>query len=201
VVGELFNFSEILNKCATILDSKAANRKIKIEVKINQKCPEEVKNDHKRLQQVLINLLSNAIKFSPRVSVIKIFASPIKVKDIDFIKISVKDTGVGIKEQDIPRLFKEFGRVKSDENDRLNPQGVGLGLWISSNLASRMGTQLRVKSNYGKGSTFTFEILTDLGRLNEENFGAKLAEAFALLQWKPSLCYNPKKNFWMTKRT
>jgi len=134
------------------------------------KLPELIKSDPNRIRQITINLLGNALKFTTKGAII-IRAKPVKGCD-RLIKISVKDSGIGIKEEDQRKLFQAFGRLELGENETLNIQGVGLGLLISNTLSKNLGPKnygvegLQVKSKLGEGTKFSF-ILEDK---NEENF-------------------------------
>jgi len=103
-------------------------------------------NDKQRINQILINLIGNAIKFTDRGRI------SIKIKrKKENIVISVKDTGLGIKEEDLKKLFKPFSRILEPGKYK---EGSGLGLHLSKKLANLLGGELTVKSKFGKGSTF-----------------------------------------------
>jgi len=103
-------------------------------------------NDKKRINQILINLIGNAIKFTDKGKI------SIKVKrKNENIEISVKDTGPGIKEEDLKKLFKPFSQII--ESGKIK-EGSGLGLHLSKKLANLLGGDILVKSKFGKGSTF-----------------------------------------------
>jgi len=142
-----------------MLGLRAKDKGIEIKLEIDSALPSNVRSDNKRLQQILINLLSNAIKFSEHDSEIFLKAELYcHTTSLTTVRISVHDQGIGIRPEHISNLFKEFGRIRNAQNDRLNPQGVGLGLWISDSLASRIGSPLYVFSSYGLGSTFVFDL-------------------------------------------
>ena len=92
-----------------------------------------IKTDKKRLTQVLLNIINNALKFTSREGNIQIKIENIKdvYGKITHIKISVSDTGIGIKDEDKPKLFKLFGMLKENNKKKVNTQGIGLGLVIS----------------------------------------------------------------------
>jgi len=105
----------------------------------------------KVFKQILFNLLSNAIKFSDQKGGIVTVSV---TKESDMARISVSDTGIGIKEEDIPRLFQTFEQL--DKGISRKYEGTGLGLAITKKLVELHGGKIMVKSKYGKGSTFTF---------------------------------------------
>jgi signal transduction histidine kinase len=109
-----------------------------------------VRADRRRLQQALLNLLNNAVKYSPRGGSIAVIAAPDKEGNA---KISVHDEGLGIREEDFPKLFNKFGRLF--DKRALNIGGSGLGLFITKEIISAHGGRLAVESIWGKGSTFS----------------------------------------------
>ncbi len=109
--------------------------------------------DRDKIGQVLINLLSNAVKYSPQGGAITIGCS--KMKD-GRVKVFVKDTGIGISKADQKRLFQRFYRVENEESQ--NIAGFGIGLYLVSEILSRHDSKIKVKSEEGKGSTFSFVI-------------------------------------------
>lgn len=115
-------------------------------------CRLDILVDEDKAQQILLNLLSNAIKFTPRGGRIEIDAKP----DGERVKISVRDTGVGIPKEKAADVFEPFVQLGRDFSS--DSQGTGLGLSISRDLARRMNGDLSVKSELGKGSTFTLEL-------------------------------------------
>ncbi len=116
--------------------------------------------DERRLKQVIINLLSNAVKFTPKGG-IAIIVKPRTEQGQRILSISIKDTGLGITADDIPKLFKEFATLPTHQS--VNPNGTGLGLYLSRNLVKLMNGNITVKSKYGSGSKFTIHLpLRDL---------------------------------------
>ena len=111
-------------------------------------------------------MLSNAIKFTFEGS-IKIDGREYKdtVTGNKYISLSVQDTGLGIKEEDIPRLFNIFAKL--DTHHSVNKTGAGLGLTISNALCSKLGGKIKVSSIYGKGSTFEFMIKDEPNKKEE----------------------------------
>ncbi|MCK5661408.1 MAG: ATP-binding protein, partial [Methanosarcinales archaeon] len=105
--------------------------------------------DEMRLKQVMLNIVNNAIKFTPDNKKIVIKADNVD----EMVKISVIDSGIGIKEDDIGKLFKKF--VQIDQSNSRSFGGTGLGLTIAKELVELMGGRIDVESEYGKGSTFS----------------------------------------------
>lgn len=114
----------------------------------------EVYGDRKRCLQVVINLLGNAVKFTPK--------GEVKVavrRDGLMVRVSVSDTGIGIREEDFSKLFQAFRQL--EDSARRSHEGTGLGLHLCQRLARLMNGEIAVQSEYGKGSTFTFSIPLD----------------------------------------
>ena len=113
-----------------------------------------IKADKQRFIQVLVNLLNNAVKYNkPNGSIIlNFFVNP---SSPEFIRVTIKDTGVGIEDENIPKLFIPFERINTDE---LSPEGTGLGLPIALELMHLMGGNIGVKSHFGVCTTFWVDI-------------------------------------------
>ncbi len=109
--------------------------------------------DPDRLFQVLINLLQNAMKFTTQGSIILR-----AVKDNDDIRISVTDTGVGIPEQELRKIFNKFHQAQWDEAQGSKPPGTGLGLAICKQIVEHYGGRIWVESTPGQGSSFHFTL-------------------------------------------
>ena len=112
-----------------------------------------VYNDKKRVNQILVNLIGNAIKFTEKGKI-----SIIVQKSNGNVEISVKDTGPGIKKEDLEKLFKPFSRIIIPGKLK---EGTGLGLYLSQKLANLIGGELLVESEFGKGSTFKLSLKLD----------------------------------------
>lgn len=110
--------------------------------------------DRYRISQVLVNLLTNAIKFSPKSSKINVLLAT----DKDGVRVSVQDFGIGISAKNLEKVFDQF--FQADTKIRLSMAGMGLGLYISSEIVKRHGGKIWVKSKKGKGSTFSFSLPT-----------------------------------------
>ena len=109
-----------------------------------------INSDRKLMNQILINLVNNAIKFTDKGEIIVNLK-----KSNDFIDLSVTDTGMGIKKEDLGKLFKPFSRIKSETEYK---EGTGLGLYLSQKLAQLLDGKISVESELGEGSTFTLSL-------------------------------------------
>jgi len=142
---ENLNIVEIVNDAVELFLPMAEDKDIKLKVQMPDKM--WLTTDRRKLQRILGNLLDNAIKFTPRGGVITITVGG----DEKGVSIRVEDTGIGISENDIPRIFEKFYRA---DKSRSEP-GSGLGLSLAFAFASSLGGSISVVSSPGKGSTFT----------------------------------------------
>lgn len=145
------NLGNALTRVFEILKKSADDKRIKIEMAVPKDIP-KVLADESRLTQVMLNLLDNAIKFTPENGSIKISAS----KTDGFVRTDINDTGVGIPDKDLPRIFERFYRVDKAHSRELG--GTGLGLSIVKHIVQSHGGDVWVKSALGEGSTFSFTI-------------------------------------------
>eukprot|EP00039_Didymoeca_costata_P000890 m.47794 g.47794 ORF g.47794 m.47794 type:complete len:539 (+) comp10534_c0_seq1:282-1898(+) len=127
-----------------------------------------IKVDKHRLSQILYNLVGNACKFTTQ-GFVKIYAEKIQEKGKEFLKICVEDSGNGIAEDDLPRLFKEFGQANNEKSREF--AGTGLGLSICKELVELHGGRIWVTSQLMKGSTFSFTMPTTTEKVTEEGGG------------------------------
>ncbi len=146
-----FSLESVVDEVQSMLSVKAQDAGLALEVSQSEQEPFNLLGDRQRIKQVLINLVGNAIKFTEQGSVT--LAVERENRDILF---DVTDTGIGIKPENIDNLFQRFEQEDGTIARRFG--GSGLGLFISQNLAELMGGSLTVRSEYGKGSTFSFRI-------------------------------------------
>ncbi len=146
-----FELEPLANEVATVAEGLLRNRQnLDFKFQLNEPLP-TVRSDRDMVKQILINLVSNAIKFTQSGSIaIHFFAEP------DRVLISVEDTGVGIPESDLPRVFNKFHQV--DQEFRPSQAGTGLGLSICRSFAEMLGATLNVRSVPGEGSTFALSL-------------------------------------------
>lgn len=157
-ISEL-SLKELINSSEAIFREKAKNHNIEMTYSVEDGL-DVIKGDQKKLKQVLVNLISNSIKFTPDGGKINVTArralDTSGERDSEFIEIIVEDTGIGIDEKDIPKLFQAFQQLESPFQKRY--EGTGLGLFLIKRLVEMMGGKIWVQSEKGKGSKFTFVI-------------------------------------------
>ncbi len=156
---EKINILERINVCISGFEEEAKGKNIHIVNKLDKNTPCVIA-DKIRVMEILNNLIGNAIKFTNKGSV------TIQTSfDNDYVSILIKDTGIGIKDEDISKIWDKFYRVDnnfktrySDNIDIVKPGGTGLGLYVVYNLVKMMKGDIKVESEYGKGSTFIFKL-------------------------------------------
>lgn len=154
-----YSFVSMLNDLVNMVQGKARDKGLSFDIEVDRDIPAILHGDEIRIKQVITNILSNAVKYTKEGSITfkagfeKMEENPDSVKLI----ISVKDTGIGINPKDMDRLFVAFERI--DENKNRNIEGTGLGMSIAQSFLRMMGSSIEVESQYGKGSTFSFELV------------------------------------------
>ena len=152
IVEVVYEPLSIINSLSNIVNTRIGSKKLEFTVDFDAKLPHKLYGDNIRVQQILLNLLNNAVKFTEKGEVhLSISFEPIDNETI-MLKAVVRDTGIGIKEQDFEKLFQSFQQVDSKRNR--NIEGTGLGLAISQQLLRLMDGRISVESEYEKGSTF-----------------------------------------------
>jgi signal transduction histidine kinase/HPt (histidine-containing phosphotransfer) domain-containing protein/ActR/RegA family two-component response regulator len=153
VVSTPYNTASTINDLLTIIRVKVAETPLAFSVDISPDLPSVLIGDSVRLRQVLMNLLSNSVKYTREGSVrLSAFSEPTGDHTVR-LSFKVEDTGIGIRAEDFPKLFREFIRVDAQRNP--NIEGTGLGLPIAKSLCEAMGGEITVESEFGKGSRFT----------------------------------------------
>lgn len=149
-----YEFASIINDITNMAVVRIDEKDIDFLVEVDPTIPYKLFGDEIRIRQIIINLVNNAIKFTTSGYVrLKIDSQRIKDNEVN-LKISVKDTGMGIKAEDLDKLFESFKQVDTRRNR--NIVGTGLGLAISKSLVELMGGEIFVESKYGQGSEFSF---------------------------------------------
>ena len=164
---EPFDLSVMLKDLVDINRPQADAKQQKVIIRVKDIVHEEVIGDHVRLQQIYTNLVSNAIKYTPEGGTIDITleeknAGSAKIAQFDF---TVKDNGIGMSKDYLPHVFDAFSRAERKEV--VEQQGTGLGLPIALSAARMMNGDIEVKSELGKGSTFTATVFLKIAELDE----------------------------------
>ncbi|SDB31531.1 His Kinase A (phospho-acceptor) domain-containing protein [Pseudobutyrivibrio sp. YE44] len=167
VVNGEYQFMSLMHDVLNNVTIRAKEKNLDVRLNIASDIPSDMIGDDVRIRQILTNIITNAVKYT-REGYIEISASCKRNFDNTAdLYFAVKDTGIGIKPEDIKRMFESFERL--EENRNRNIEGAGLGMTITQNLLKMMGSNLEVESEYGKGSTFSFVITQEI--VNNENIG------------------------------
>ena len=153
-----YDLSSVLNDLVTMIQTRADDKGLKLEVKVDPDIPVELHGDEIRVKQVATNILTNAVKYTEK-GTVTLDVGYEKLPEADGmigLRFSISDTGIGIKKEDMAKLFTAFDRIEEQRNRTI--EGTGLGMNITQRLLSMMGSELKVQSEYGKGSTFSFTV-------------------------------------------
>lgn len=156
IVPAVYHVGDMLSDIVNMIWVRAKEKGLEFHIDVDQSVPAQLYGDEVRIKQVLINVLNNAVKYTQEGSVTLSIQSKADLADHVQISYSITDTGMGIKEENIPHLFGAFRRVDEEENRHI--EGTGLGLAIVKQLVELMGGNVTVNSVYMKGSTFVITL-------------------------------------------
>ncbi|MCR5357065.1 MAG: response regulator [Lachnospiraceae bacterium] len=158
IVPVNYDLAGVINELVDMIRPRAEDKGLLLKLDFDRRLPRELYGDEVRIKQVITNILTNAVKYTEKGSI----TFSIGFEDLDvfpeqiMLNVAVKDTGIGIKAEDIPKLFLEFERIEEKRNR--NIEGTGLGMSITRSFLNLMGSELKVDSTYGVGSTFSFSL-------------------------------------------
>ncbi len=156
IVPTQYEISSMFSDLVNLIWIRAHQKNLEFKVDIDPEIPSMLYGDEIRIKQVVTNMLTNAVKYTSSGSVTLSAKGERVAADQILLRISVQDTGMGIRKESLDDLFSSFKRV--DESDNRNIEGTGLGLNISKQLIEMMGGKISVDSVYHQGSTFTVEV-------------------------------------------
>lgn len=163
-----YAFSSMIYDVTNMIAFKARTKELTFEIDIDERIPSRLIGDDIRIRQILVNLLNNAVKYTHQGTVtLAVKLLPGDSDNVAKIGFSVQDTGIGIKEEDIRKLYIPFERIEEKRNR--NIEGTGLGMNITMQLLALLDSKLEVESEYGKGSTFSFVLNQEI--VNPEPIG------------------------------
>ena len=151
-----YELSSLLNDLVNMTAVRAEEKNLKLAVNVDFNIPHILYGDDTRIKQCVLNILTNAVKYTETGSVEMTVGFRRLDEENIGLSFAVKDTGIGIREEDIPKLYRPFERIEEARNRGI--EGTGLGMNIVLSLLKLMGSELKVESVYGEGSTFSFEI-------------------------------------------
>ena len=155
LIEEEFNIGSTVNDVINMANTRKGDKKIELIARIDPNIPKGLIGDEVRIKQIIVNLMTNAIKFTNQGCITLKITQNRHDYGIN-LNVSVKDTGIGISEENLEKLFTSFQQVDTRKNRAV--EGTGLGLAISKRLVSKMGGFINVESTYGEGSEFKFVI-------------------------------------------
>jgi signal transduction histidine kinase/CheY-like chemotaxis protein len=181
IINVDYSLASMLNDLVNMVQGRADDKGLSFNLDVDRNIPSVLNGDEIRIKQVITNILSNAVKYTKEGGITfkagfeKTKEEPDKIRLI----ISISDTGIGIKPEDMKRLFKAFERIEESKNR--NIEGTGLGMSIAQSFLKMMGSHIEVESEYGKGSTFSFALEQGVKDWNpigdyEESFKRSVSE-------------------------
>ena len=156
IIPAEYDLSSVINDLVHMISYRAEEKGLEFSLEVDPETPKRLWGDDIRLKQIITNLLTNAVKYTKEGSVV--FSIDFEKKDEKHVllTVAVKDTGSGIKKEDMDKLFSKFDRIGEEKNRHI--EGTGLGLSITTRLLGMMGSKLEVGSIYGVGSRFYFTL-------------------------------------------
>ena len=186
LVKENYHLDEVIKNLVNMIKERVEKKHLKFTVQVNENIPNVLFGDSVRVRQIAVNLLTNAVKYTPAGEIIFSVNFEKKSDKKILLKISVKDTGIGIREEDRKKLFTDFQRFDLKKNKHI--EGTGLGLAITYKFVKMMDGWINVESVYGEGSTFSVTIPQQIA--GEEVIGKfedKLTSAEKQEKYQPSI--------------
>ena len=171
-----FNLNDLTHNLVNTISERAKAKGLELEVDIDEDLPSKLYGDDVRISQVIMNLLTNAVKYTEKGTVTLSIRKKEICDDKLIFNVSVKDTGIGIRKEDIDKLAISFERLEEKRNRHI--EGTGLGISIVTKLLEMMNSRLEVESEYGKGSVFSFYLklkiadATPVGRYQDRRSGS-----------------------------
>lgn len=159
IVNTEYNLREILDNLTKLIIPRIGEKDIELKTNFASDIPEVLYGDSGKVKQIITNILTNAAKYTEK-GEINFKVSCVNIKEECRLIITIKDTGRGIKTEQIDKLFNKFQRLDEDKNTTV--EGTGLGLAITKRLVEMMGGKIVVQSEYGEGSIFTIYLTQEI---------------------------------------
>ncbi len=150
-----YDISSMIHDLSNMISLRAKAKNLKLEVSVDCELPARLHGDDVRIKQVLTNILTNAVKYTEN-GTVWFRVTGRRNGENEILHFEVEDTGIGIKNEDMHKLFEAFQRIEEGRNR--NIEGTGLGMNITLQMLDMMGSKLNVESEYGKGSKFFFDL-------------------------------------------
>ncbi|MBR2604006.1 MAG: response regulator [Bacilli bacterium] len=177
LVNNPYNFVEEITQMCKVTETRIGDKPIKFNLSFAPDIPYELNGDKGKVKEIVNNILSNAIKYTNEGEVNLYFKciNNIEKKDCILI-ITCQDTGIGIKAEQIDRLFNKFDRLDVEKNT--TTEGTGLGLAITKRLVGMMGGKINVQSQYGKGSIFMIQIHQEISKMEAPTVDTNITQTY-----------------------
>ncbi len=156
LVEQEYDVQELLRSIVSMIRVKSTEKELMFDVAVDELTPKALYGDDGKIKQIILNLLTNAVKYTAKGGIVLSVSMDERTDDKAVMSFSVKDTGIGVKEEDMDKLFTAYERL--DEHKNSGIQGTGLGLDISRRFAELMGGTLTCESVYGEGSEFILRL-------------------------------------------
>ena len=156
ILPVVYDTASLINNLVNSISERARDKGLKLNIRIDETIPSVLFGDDVRVSQVIMNLLTNAVKYTKEGSVTLSISTDSRTEEEIRLAVKVSDTGIGIRREDMDKLFESFARIEEKRNR--NIEGTGLGMAIVSRLLQMMDSKLEVESTYGEGSAFSFVI-------------------------------------------
>ena len=156
IINADYDLRAVITDLSNMIEQRALGKGLSFMIDVDETIPHLLHGDDTRIKQCALNILTNAVKYTPSGGVTMQVSGKLQNGDTLLLTFTISDTGIGIKEEDLPKLTKPFERIEEGRNRSI--EGTGLGMSIVNGLLSGMGSRLEVQSIYGKGSTFSFTV-------------------------------------------
>jgi len=170
IINNDYRPKEILHDLVELTKARMGDKKLDLRIKFDETIPDVLYGDKTRVKQIILNLLTNSVKYTKE-GFIEFKVNSVIKGNVCRLIVSVEDSGIGIKKENINKLFTKFERL--DEQDNVTIEGTGLGLAITKRLIELMNGKIVVQSDYGVGSKFTVSIDQRIVKMKEENVEVK----------------------------
>ncbi len=156
IIQSDYDVCSMIHDTVNMIQPRAKEKGLELKIKVSPNLPSRLYGDETRIRQVLTNLLTNAVKYTEKGSVGLSVTWDQNKRGEGVLHCKVWDTGIGIKEEELPKLFRAYERIEEEKHRQEG--GTGLGMNVSMRMLKLMGCKLKVKSQYGKGSKFWFDL-------------------------------------------
>ncbi|MCR4763219.1 MAG: response regulator [Lachnospiraceae bacterium] len=167
IIPVSYDVAAMINNLVNSISERAREKKLEFVLHVDENLPSVLHGDDVHVTQIILNLLSNAVKYTEQGSVVlSVWNGGRKGNQVE-LAVEVRDTGIGIREEDMQKLTESFIRLEEEKNR--NIEGTGLGMSIVMRLLDMMGSELHIDSVYGQGSSFSFRLVQDI--IDEQPIG------------------------------